>query len=116
MNKSEPESRKKELQMKLVNGAAVALMSGFLMGASSLSTWAAMPARDMAVAPGAAKVLAVADGSLSATESALEPSLALQATRQVRNNCRPSHLYGPDDVVGDQNSCIKGGYAIPGAY
>jgi hypothetical protein len=86
-----------------------------LMGAASVSTWAGMPAGNLA-APSQAEVLAVANGPLSATEGALEPSMALQAARQVRSNCKASHIYGADDVVGDKNACIMGGYAISGGY
>jgi hypothetical protein len=57
-----------------------------------------------------------ANGPMSATESSLEPSMALQVARQVRSNFKASHIYGADEVVADQNSCIMGGYAIPGAY
>lgn len=99
--------------MKIVKRAAVVVISGLLMGAAS-STWA-MPAGNMA-APSQAEVIAVTNGPLSATESSLEPSLALQAARRVRNNCEASHIYGADDVVGDKNACIMGGYSIPGAY
>jgi hypothetical protein len=102
--------------MKIVKGAAVVVMSGFLMGASSLSTRAAMPAGNVAAAPSNASVIVAANGPLSATESLLKPPLALPSSPQVHSNCKASHLYGADDVVGDQNSCIMGGYAIPGAY
>jgi len=99
--------------MRIVKSAAVVAISGFLMGAS-MSAWAGMPTDNME-APSHIEVIAAANGPLSATEGALEPSMALQATRQVRSNCQASHIYGADDVVGDKNSCIMGGYAIPGA-
>jgi hypothetical protein len=90
--------------MKIVKRAAAVVMSSLLMSAS-VSTWAAMPAGNMA-APGHAEVIAAANGPLSATKSSLEPSPALQAARQVRGNCRASHIYGAHDVVGDPNTCI----------
>ena len=82
--------------MTIVKRAAVVAISGFLMGAS-VSAWAGMPTGNMA-APSHIDVIAAANGPLSATEGALEPSMALQATRQVRNNCQASHIYGADDV------------------
>jgi hypothetical protein len=100
--------------MKIVKRAAVVVISGLLMGAAS-SSWAAMPATNVA-GTGQAEVIAAANGPVAATESPLEPSLALQAARLVRSNCKASHIYGADDVVGDKNACIMGGYAIGGGY
>jgi hypothetical protein len=100
--------------MKRVKSAALVVMSGWLMGVSA-SAWAAMPAGNMAQ-PNHAEVIAAANGPLFATESSLEPSLALQAARQDQGKCKASHIYGAADVVGDKNTCIMGGYGISGAY
>jgi hypothetical protein len=83
----------KELQMKIVEKAAAVLVAGLMIGATSMSSWAAMPAANMA-APSQTEVLAAASGPFSASESLLEPSLALQAARQVHSNCKASHIYG----------------------
>jgi hypothetical protein len=101
--------------MKIVRKAAVVAIAGFLLGATLVPSWAAMPAANMA-APNQAEVIAAATGPFSATESLLEPSVALQATRQVRSNCKASHMYGADNLVGDPKACIMGGYGIAGAY
>jgi hypothetical protein len=102
--------------MKIVKRTAVVVaISGLLMSAASVSTWAGMPSGNIP-APSHLQVLAAANGPLFATESSLEPSMALQAARQVRSNCEASHMYGADNVVGDKNACIMGGYAIPGGY
>jgi hypothetical protein len=101
--------------MKIVKQAAVVVISAVLMGAASVSSWAAMPVGNMATWRHA-EVITAANGPLSATGSSLEPSLAFQTVSQVRSKCKASHIYGPDDVVGDPNTCIMGGYAIPSAY
>ena len=101
--------------MKITKKAAVVVISGLLMSGASVPTWAEMPANSIA-APGHAEVIAAANGPLAATESSLEPSNAVQAARQARSNCTASHIYGADDVVGDQKACIMGGYAIQGTY
>ena len=100
--------------MTIVKRAAIVAISGLLMGAS-VSAWAAMPAGNMA-APSHAEVVAAANGPLSATEGSVDPSLALQVAHHIHSNCEASHMYGADDVVGDANACIMGGYAIPGGY
>jgi hypothetical protein len=53
---------------------------------------------------------------MSATEDSVDPSLALQLTHHIHSNCEASHMYGANNVVGDANACIMGGYAIPGGY
>lgn len=100
--------------MKKVKSAALAVISGWLIGASA-SAWATMPAGNM-TEPNHAEVIAAANGPLFAAEGSLEPSLALQAARQDHGRCKASHIYGAADVVGDKNTCIMGGYGIPGAY
>jgi hypothetical protein len=74
-----------------------------------------MPADNMAP-PSHAEVIATSNVPPFATESLLEPSMALQAARQRHSNCRASHIYGTSGVVGDKNACIMGGYALPGSY
>jgi hypothetical protein len=101
--------------MRIVEKAAAVLVAGLMIGATSMSSWAAMPAANMA-APSQAEVIGAATGPFSATESLLEPSLVLQAERQVHSNCKASHMYGADNLVGDPNACIMGGYGIAGAY
>ncbi len=101
--------------MKLVKSAAAGLVAGLVIGATSISSWAAMPAANMA-APIQAEVIAAATVPLSATQSLLEPSLALKPARQVHSNCKPSHMYGANNLVGDPNACIMGGYGIAGIY
>jgi hypothetical protein len=100
--------------MTIVKRAAIVAISGLLMGASA-SAWAAMPAGNTAAASHA-EVVAAANGPMSATEDSVAPSLALQVTHHIHSNCEASHMYGADNVVGDQNACIMGGYAIPGGY
>jgi hypothetical protein len=95
--------------------AVIVAMSGLLMGAASVSTWAGMPAGNMS-APSHPQVLAAANGPMSATEGSVDSSLARQVTYQIHSNCEASHMYGADNVVGDKNACIMGGYAIPGGY
>ena len=99
--------------MRIVKRAAVVMMSGLLMGAGSVSTWAAIPAGNIP-APSNPEVVASANASGSATARMVEPSLALQASHHVHSNCEASHMYGADNVVGDASACIRGGYAIPG--
>jgi hypothetical protein len=106
------EFEEKERQMKIVKSAAMVVISGLLMGAS-VSARAAMPVDNMA-SPSHASVIAVANDPLFATVSSLEPSPALQAARQEHNNCKASHMYGADDIVGDKQACIMGGYSISG--
>ena len=100
--------------MKMVKRAALVVMSGLLMGVSA-SAWATMPAGNT-TEPNHAEVIAAGNGPLFATESSLEPSVALQAARQDHGKCKASHIYGAADVVGDKNTCIMGGYAFSGAY
>jgi len=101
--------------MKIIKSAAIVAISGFLLGATLVPSWAAMPAASTAAETHAGVIMA-ADVPLSATESLLEPSLALQAARQVHSNCKASHMYGADNLVGDPKACIMGGYGIAGAY
>jgi hypothetical protein len=102
--------------MKIVKrAAAVVAISGLLMSAAAVSTWAGMPAGNMP-APSQPQVLAAANGPMSATEDSVAPSLALQVTHHIHSNCEASHMYGADNVVGDKDACIMGGYAIPGGY
>jgi hypothetical protein len=101
--------------MKMTKSAVVVAISGFLLGATLVPSWAEM----LAASTGAenhAGVIMAADVPLSATESLLEPSLAFQASREVHSNCKASHLYGADNLVGDPKACIMGGYGIAGAY
>jgi hypothetical protein len=101
--------------MKIVRTVAVVVMAGLLMSAAAVSTWAGMPAGHMP-APGHLQVLAAANGPMSTIEDSVDPSLALQVTHHIHSNCEASHMYGADNVVGDKNACIMGGYAIPGGY
>jgi len=98
--------------MKIEKITAMVVISGLLMGAS-VSARAAMPVDSMAGSSHGA-VIAAANGPLFATVSSLEPSPALQASRQEHNNCKASHMYGADDIVGDKQACIMGGYSISG--
>src|SRR6266481_3792988 len=96
--------------MRIFKKAANIAMAGLMMGASA-SAWAQMPAGNTPSRAGAALV---ASGPLSATEIALQPSEQVQAARQLHNNCKASHLYGADDIVGDKSTCIMGTYNLPG--
>jgi hypothetical protein len=96
--------------MRIFKKAANIAMAGLMMGASA-SAWAQMPAGNTPSRAGAALV---ASGPLSATEIALQPSEQVQAARQLHNNCKASHLYGADDIVGDKSTCIMGMYTFPG--
>jgi hypothetical protein len=101
--------------MKIIKSAAVVTISAFLLGATLVPSWAEMPAASTA-AQTHAGVITVADVPLSATESLLKPALPLQAARQVHSNCKASHMYGADNLVGNQKACIMGGYAIGSGY
>jgi hypothetical protein len=101
--------------MRIVKTAAVVVMSGLLMSAAAASTRAGVPAGNMP-GPSYPQVLAAANRPMSATEDSVDPSLALQVTHHIHSNCEASHMYGADNVVGDKNACIMGGYAIPGGY
>jgi hypothetical protein len=101
--------------MNIIKSAAVVTMSGFLLGATLMPSWAEMPAANTAAETHAGVIMA-ADVPLSATESLLEPALPLQATRQVHSNCKASHMYGADNLVGNPKACIMGGYGIASAY
>jgi hypothetical protein len=44
----------------------------------------------------------------------MQPSEQVQAARKVISNCKASHLYTADDIVGDKSTCIMGTYNLPG--
>jgi hypothetical protein len=98
--------------MRIMKVTAMVMISGLLMGASAPG-WAATPVDSVAGSSHGA-VIAAANGPLFATVSSLEPSPALQSARQEHNNCEASHMYGADDIVGDKQACIMGGYSISG--
>jgi hypothetical protein len=101
--------------MNIIKGSAVVAISGLLLAATWVPSSAEMPAASTAAETHTGAIMA-ADVQMSATESSLEPSLALQAARQVLSNCKASHMYGADNLVGNPKACIMGGYGIAGAY
>ena len=100
--------------MKIMKSAAVVAISSVLVSATLAPSWAEMPTARTA-AEAQAGVMVAAEAPMSGTESLLEPSIALQAGRQVQSNCKASHMYGADNLVGDPKACIMGGYGIAGA-
>ena len=100
--------------MRIVKKAANIALAGLMMGASA-SVWAQVPAGNTTGTSRAGAAL-VASGPLSAVEVVMQPSEEVQAARRVTNNCKASHLYTADDIVGDKDTCIKGTYDIPGGF
>ena len=98
--------------MNIFKKAANVALAGLMMGASA-SVWAQVPAGNTTGAGGAGAAL-VASGPLSAMEVVMQPSEQVQAARKVVDNCKPSHLYAADDIVGDKSTCIMGTYSLPG--
>jgi hypothetical protein len=98
--------------MRIVKKAANVALAGLMMGASA-SVWAQVPAGNTTGA-GRAGAALVASGPLSAAEIVMQPSEQVQAARRVINNCKASHLYTADDIVGDKSTCIMGTYNLPG--